>query len=237
MKASSATENLQRGGKPLSWMQVNSVGDWGCHNSQVMVQQISFTATVPCGGFAGLSGSSLPVNFLATVCLSSFGYEKLDPEMVQGPLWGSGTAQGPTSIQCWGAGGSPGCLGCCFAAPGFHLCPWIFSEDFLAAPAAWDMLVSEISCLFTPPTARVAVCRGTGQIWDGFEVVQLLGSNSDGNGTAEVKEKFPLAVSRLGTAPPLCSEPGTRWCSPWGPAGALGLCSPGTGAARGPRPI
>lgn len=64
-----------------------------------------------------------------------------------------------------GGGGSPGCLGCHFAAPGPHLCPWIFSENFLAAPAAWDKLVSEISRPFTPLTARVAMCRGTHGAW------------------------------------------------------------------------
>lgn len=118
--------------------------------------------------------------------------------------------------------------------------PSIFSEAFLAAPAARDMLVSEISLPFTLPTAGVAVYAVTpwglaaGRIWDGSRVVlrakcveQLRGSKSKANRMAEAK-KFPQAISQLGTALHRCAlKPGHKTVSS---AGA-GQC-PGAALAR-----
>lgn len=173
------------------------------------------------GGFGGLSASE-SAGSLAAACRSSCGRERLDPEFAQGPaVLGSRDCPGAEPPSHAGvAGGSPGSLGCCFAAPGPFLCPSIFSQDFLVVPAARDVLVSEIS--------RRTDCRGhrvlgdprglaASRIWDGSRVVlrakcvtQLLGSKSKGNWAAEAKEKFPQAVSGWALPLSLCSEAGTR---------------------------
>lgn len=207
------------------------------------------------GGFGGLSGcepagSSLPVKHIGhSLCHGSCAPERLDP---QGrPLWGAEAARGLTPQPVPGvAGGSPGCLGCCFAAPGPLPYPSIFSEDFLAAPATWAVLVPEVSRLLTPPTAGVAACPviprdlaaswirdGSGATLRAKCVAQLLGSKSKGNRTAETQEKFPQAI-RAGRCPPsLCSEARARDGVRRGPAAAPGLRSPGRGAGRGPRVV
>lgn len=200
------------------------------------------------GGFGGLSecelaGSSLPVKRTGhSLCHGSCAPERLDPK--GRPLWGVGAAWGLMPHPVPGvAGGSPGCLGRCFAAPGPLPYPSIFSEDFLAAPATWDVLVPEVSRLLTPPTAGVAACpvipRGLAASWirDGSGatlrakcVAQLLGSKSKGNRTAET-QKFPQAISRwaLPSVVVLRGQ-GTRRCPP-----GTGRC-PGAALAgqRGP---
>lgn len=110
-----------------------------------------------CGSVASESaGSSLPGTLLGhSLCRSSRGRGRLDPAFAEGPPWGAGTAPGADPHPVPGRPAALQAVGCCFAAPGPFPYPSIFSEDFLAAPAAWDVLVSEISRPFTPPTAGV----------------------------------------------------------------------------------